>query len=405
MSMSTPSARRRTTSSTSLSSSRRNRRRCRSPDGRCPGAAAGTGRAGRSRPRARRSLRHASVLRRDRAADVGNASPSRPRSRSSPTRRAGRGRAEPAPAPPSAEAPSRRRPAAEARRRISAPAPNRRHGGRPPPSRQQCRRRRQAAAANQALPAEPPAGQTPAGDSAASVSARRDSDGLRLTFSFAAATPAALFRRADTVWLVFDSRSRSMSSRSAAKGGALIADVSRLPLDKGQAIRIRLNRPQMPSLTGDDQGGARLDAHLCRHDADAAAAAGGDPQHHRSRAGQCHGAAVQARPAAPVHRSGRRRYAAGGHGAAAGPRLHQAAGFRRAVAAGIDPRRGGPSEFRRCHRRDRARQDHPRPARRPDAVVGRRRGRARDHRGAADFRRRASGARTRRKISSRARTR
>ena len=28
-----------------------------------------------------------------------------------------------------------------------------------------------------------------------------------------------------------------------------------MPLDKGQAIRIRLNRPQMPSLTGDDQAG------------------------------------------------------------------------------------------------------------------------------------------------------
>ena len=27
----------------------------------------------------------------------------------------------------------------------------------------------------------------------------------------------------------------------------------RLPLDNGQAIRIRLNRPQMPSLTGEDQ--------------------------------------------------------------------------------------------------------------------------------------------------------
>ena len=33
-----------------------------------------------------------------------------------------------------------------------------------------------------------------------------------------------------------------------AKGGAVIGDVSRLPLEKGQAIRIRLNRPQIPSL-------------------------------------------------------------------------------------------------------------------------------------------------------------
>src|SRR3981081_3662381 len=36
-----------------------------------------------------------------------------------------------------------------------------------------------------------------------------------------------------------------------SKGGAVISDVSLLPLDKGQAIRIRLNRPQMPSLAGD----------------------------------------------------------------------------------------------------------------------------------------------------------
>ena len=86
-----------------------------------------------------------------------------------------------------------------------------------------------------------------------SVDAKRDSDGLRLTFSFAAATPAALFRRADTVWLVFDSTKPIDIEPIRSKGGAVIADVSLMPLDKGQAIRIRLNRPQMPSLTGDDQ--------------------------------------------------------------------------------------------------------------------------------------------------------
>ena len=94
--------------------------------------------------------------------------------------------------------------------------------------------------------------------SAAAVEARRDSDGLRLQFSFAAATPAALFRRADTVWLVFDSSKPIDVAPIRDKGGALIADVSLLPLDKGEAVRIRLNRPQMPSLTGDDDaaGGA-----------------------------------------------------------------------------------------------------------------------------------------------------
>jgi tetratricopeptide (TPR) repeat protein len=110
---------------------------------------------------------------------------------------------------------------------------------------------------NLAAPEPPPATMSPpaskAGDAAASVSAMRDSDGLRLTFSFAAATPAALFRRADTVWLVFDSSKPVDVEPIRSRGGSIIAEVSQLPLEKGQAIRIRLNRPQMPSLTGDDQ--------------------------------------------------------------------------------------------------------------------------------------------------------
>jgi tetratricopeptide (TPR) repeat protein len=101
---------------------------------------------------------------------------------------------------------------------------------------------------------QPPA-ETKAGAGADAVDAKRNSDGLSLAFSFAAATPAALFRRADTVWLVFDSTKPIDIEPIRSKGGAIIADVSRLALDKGQAIRIRLNRPQLPSLTGDDQAG------------------------------------------------------------------------------------------------------------------------------------------------------
>ena len=95
-------------------------------------------------------------------------------------------------------------------------------------------------------PAPPP--ESGAKDKAATVEARRDSDGLRVTFSFAAPTPAALFRRADTVWLVFDHANPIDIEPIRAKGGAVIGDVSLLPLEKGQAIRIRLNRPQIPSL-------------------------------------------------------------------------------------------------------------------------------------------------------------
>jgi tetratricopeptide (TPR) repeat protein len=93
------------------------------------------------------------------------------------------------------------------------------------------------------------------GGNAAVVTARRDSDGLHLTFAFSAITPAAMFRRADTVWLLFDATKPIDLEPIRSNGGSVIAEVSPMPLDKGQAIRIRLNRPQMPSLTGDDQPG------------------------------------------------------------------------------------------------------------------------------------------------------
>ncbi|QPF82818.1 tetratricopeptide repeat protein [Bradyrhizobium genosp. L] len=106
-----------------------------------------------------------------------------------------------------------------------------------------------------ALPSPKPAA-TPSRSSASgkpAVDAQRDSDGLRVTFSFAAATPAALFRRADTVWMVFDTSDPIDVEPIRAKGGALMADITRIALEKGQAVRFRLNRPQMPSLDSDDR--------------------------------------------------------------------------------------------------------------------------------------------------------
>jgi tetratricopeptide (TPR) repeat protein len=110
-------------------------------------------------------------------------------------------------------------------------------------------------AAPKQVPAATAAAPKKAEPDAATVEARRDSDALRVTFSFAAPTPAAMFRRADTVWLVFDRTAPIDVEAIRAKGGAIIGDVSRLPLEKGQAIRIRLNRPQMPSLESDGRTG------------------------------------------------------------------------------------------------------------------------------------------------------
>jgi len=88
----------------------------------------------------------------------------------------------------------------------------------------------------------------------ASVDARRDSDGLRVTFPLQVATPAAAFRRGDTVWLVFDTLRPIDVEAIRAKGGAMIGEVGRVPLDKGQAVRIRLTRPLVYSLTSEEVG-------------------------------------------------------------------------------------------------------------------------------------------------------
>ena len=87
------------------------------------------------------------------------------------------------------------------------------------------------------------------------VDAKRSSDSLRLTFSFASPVPAALFRRADVAWLVFDSVDPINIEPIRREGGSIIADVNQTRLAKGQAIRIRFNRPQLASLRSGDEAG------------------------------------------------------------------------------------------------------------------------------------------------------
>jgi tetratricopeptide (TPR) repeat protein len=88
------------------------------------------------------------------------------------------------------------------------------------------------------------------------VEVRRSSDGLRMTLGFAAPTPVALFRRGDIIWLVVDSTRPIDLAAIRRDGSSIIAEASRIALDKGQAIRLRLSRPQLASLTSDDPAGA-----------------------------------------------------------------------------------------------------------------------------------------------------
>ncbi len=95
---------------------------------------------------------------------------------------------------------------------------------------------------------------------AAPVKVERSSDGLRVTFSFATPTPVAMFRRGDAVWLVADSAQPIDLEPIRRNAGAEFGDVSALALPKGQAIRLRLARPQLASLTGDAAGDGAVKA-------------------------------------------------------------------------------------------------------------------------------------------------
>ena len=82
------------------------------------------------------------------------------------------------------------------------------------------------------------------------VNVQHAGDALRLTFAFAAPTPAAVFRRADTLWLVFDSKSTIDTAALNAQ-----AQVKRASLKRGRdgeaILRIKLDRPRLVSALAD----------------------------------------------------------------------------------------------------------------------------------------------------------
>ena len=87
---------------------------------------------------------------------------------------------------------------------------------------------------------------------ASNIGVIRDGEGLHLTFPMPPGTAAALFRRADTLWLMLDSKKPINLEPIRGQGGMAVADISIVPQDRGQAVRLRLNRPQLPSLSGED---------------------------------------------------------------------------------------------------------------------------------------------------------
>ncbi|EKS36301.1 hypothetical protein [Afipia broomeae] len=104
-----------------------------------------------------------------------------------------------------------------------------------------------------AVKAPPPEVATAKPAAGVTVEARLTSDDLRLTFPFSTPTAAAVFRRSDSIWLVFDTDQVIDTSAVRRDGGWIVADVEPVDLPKGRALRIRLNRPQLANLIGDER--------------------------------------------------------------------------------------------------------------------------------------------------------
>ncbi|HWC94968.1 MAG TPA: tetratricopeptide repeat protein, partial [Pseudolabrys sp.] len=97
--------------------------------------------------------------------------------------------------------------------------------------------------------AVPPA---PKPDGTVVLRVHQSADSLRLEFPFVAPTPAAVFMRAETLWLVFDSTAKIDASALVghANDGVRSATVTRG--DEGEAIlRVRLSRPRLTSIAAD----------------------------------------------------------------------------------------------------------------------------------------------------------
>lgn len=90
-------------------------------------------------------------------------------------------------------------------------------------------------------------------DGARTVAAQmtRQADGVTLTFPFAAQTPAAIFRRAGTLWMVFDTRGTIELPDLGAESGGLIRHALGTALPDGYVVRLMLDRPRLVGAVAD----------------------------------------------------------------------------------------------------------------------------------------------------------
>ncbi|MCK9918927.1 hypothetical protein MXD81_58365 [Microbacteriaceae bacterium K1510] len=107
------------------------------------------------------------------------------------------------------------------------------------------------AAKEPAKPAVKPA-KAPSDANNVVVGVQQSGNALSLDFPFAAPTPAAAFRRGDTVWLIFDTDKKiDIAALTADKSGGIRAAKLERGSDGEAILRIRLARPRLVSLAAD----------------------------------------------------------------------------------------------------------------------------------------------------------
>lgn len=88
----------------------------------------------------------------------------------------------------------------------------------------------------------------------ARVELRRQGDGLRLLFPFLERTPAAIFQRADTLWLVFDTNAPIDIDTLSNDPSQTIRNAELAREDDAQVVRLRLERPRLVSVEAEEAG-------------------------------------------------------------------------------------------------------------------------------------------------------
>jgi tetratricopeptide (TPR) repeat protein len=117
------------------------------------------------------------------------------------------------------------------------------------------------APAPQAVPPAPPPSHTAQDakppetpDVMVRAAVRRNGETLNIVFPFGAATPAAVFRRADTVWMVFDTNATIGISALNDEVGKGLRSAATARVGAVSLVRVKLERPQLISVAPDGNG-------------------------------------------------------------------------------------------------------------------------------------------------------